>query len=107
MYVNNLKKISITKNLTIKLKNLTNYCKIEPHLLLEDKALVNVRLLDNWLNLGEMYFKIFFGYELNYVRPAAYSMAGSKSPEHMKANVMSRRLVGTKLIPEGFRNPAK
>jgi hypothetical protein len=31
---------------------------------------VNIRLIDNWLNLSEIYFRLFSGYNLAYVRPA-------------------------------------
>lgn len=97
----------ITKNLTIKLRNLTNFYKVEPHVMLEDKALVNVKLLDNWLNLSQIYFNLFFNYNLNYIRPAYFIMVGSRSTEHLKAKIMSKRALGAKLSPEGFSDPTK
>ena len=77
--VNSFKKIHITKNLTIKIRNIANFYKVDPHMMLEEKAEVNVRLLDNWLNLSEIYFKLFFGYDIGDVRPAVNSQAGPRS----------------------------
>ena len=62
-------------------------------MLLEDKQLVNIRLMDNWLNLTDIYFKIFFNHDLGYVRPTANNQS-SRSIERCKVTNMSRRAVG-------------
>lgn len=105
--VKNLKKIHITKNLTIKLRNLANFCKIDSHMMLEEKSDVNLRLLDNWLNLSELYFNLFYGYNIGFMRPAAYSQSGLNLTECIKSMTMSKRAVGEKLVPEGFKDPTK
>lgn len=71
--MNSFKRIHIAKNLTIKLRNLASFSKIDPHMMLEEKAEVNMRLLENWLNLSELYFKLFYGFDIGFVRPAANS----------------------------------
>jgi hypothetical protein len=76
-------------------------------MMLEEKALVNVRLLDNWLNLSEIYFKLFFGFDIGFIRPTAISQIDESSMEHIKPAIMSQRVVGAKLLPEGFRDPTK
>jgi hypothetical protein len=76
-------------------------------MMLEEKAEVNWRFLDNWLNLSEMYFKLFYGFNIGFVRPVAHSQAGIKSTEYMKSATMSKQAVGEKLVPEGFQDPTK
>ena len=66
-----------------------------------------MRLLDNWLNLSEIYFKLFFGYDMGYLRPAANCQVGIVSTEYIKATTMWKGAVGAKLVPESFKNPRK
>lgn len=63
-------------------------------MMLEEKAEVNMRLLENWLNLSELYFKLFYGFDIGFVRPAANSQVGIKSTEFMKSTIMAKRAVG-------------
>lgn len=102
-----MKKVHITKNLSIKIRNLTHYYKVDTQMMLEEKSRVNIKLLDNWLNLSHIYFKIFYGYDIGYVRPAANCSIGSTSVEYVKAKVISRSAVGIKLLPEGLNDPTK
>ncbi len=89
----------ITKNLTIKIRNLTNYYKAESHNLLEDKAGVNVKLIDNWLNLADIYFRLFHKFSLGFVRPSANGLSGAPPQEVNKVLVMGKRTTGQKLLP--------
>jgi len=39
-------------------------------MLLEEKSFVNSKLIDNFLNMTEIYFKLFFGHNVAYMRPS-------------------------------------
>ena len=60
LYITGFQKISLTKSMIIKIRNLNSYDRINMFMMFEDKARVNVKLLDNWLNLSKIYFKLFF-----------------------------------------------
>ena len=51
LFVRNMKKIFVTKNLTVKIRNLHNYSKVEKHIMLEEKSFVNSKLIENFLNM--------------------------------------------------------
>ena len=67
--------------------------------MVEEKAGVNLKLLDNWMNLSELYFKLFYGYDIGFVRSAVNIQAELISTEYFKSVTMSKRVVGEKLVP--------
>ena len=68
LYISGFQKIALTKSMIIKVRNLNSYDRISMFMMFEDKERVNVKLLDNWLNLSKIYFKLFFNHCL--VKPS-------------------------------------
>ena len=62
LYITGFQKIALTKSMIIKVRNLNSYDRISMFKMFEDKARVNVKLLDNLLNLSKIYFKLFFNH---------------------------------------------
>jgi hypothetical protein len=64
LYITGFQKIALTKSMIIKVRNLNSYDRINMFMMFEDKARVKVKMLDNWLNLSKIYFKLFFNHFL-------------------------------------------
>lgn len=76
-------------------------------MLLQDKQRINIKLMDNYLNLCQTYFKIFSNYNIYYIRPSFNEFPDPYFSEYSKAVMMIQRNVCTKLLPESFKCPQK
>ncbi len=62
LYIASLKTIALTKSMVVKVRSCHRHDKVDMFMMFEDKTRVNVKLLDNWLNLSKVYFKLFFNH---------------------------------------------
>jgi hypothetical protein len=69
-FPHDLRKIYVTKNLSVKLRGLGHYWKPEKHILLEDKRLVNWNITQSLLNLTQLYSRLFFNRLPIYIKPS-------------------------------------
>ncbi len=105
LYVKNVNRIFVTKNLTIKIRNLSQHCKVEPYMMLEDKTAVNRKLVDNFLNLSEIYFMIFLRHNISFARPSSASNSEMQFSKYSKSATILKNIVGSRFIGNGVHDP--
>lgn len=52
---------------------------------LEDKFMVNTKLIDNYLNLSKIYFRLLFNHNLIYTRPSKHKEVEGMMTEFQKS----------------------
>lgn len=77
-------------------------------MLLEEKSFVNSKLIDNFLNMTEIYFKLSFGHVVAYMRPSLTAHSQTiKISEHYRGINMAKKNIGTKIGHHNLPSPMR